>query len=49
VFGWTMKEVRAHTVGDVRAMLRVLQKEQEERERAERKRKARAASKAMSR
>lgn len=49
MFGWTMREVRAHTVGDVRAMLRVLERERQERERAERRRQAHAASKAMSR
>jgi hypothetical protein len=47
--GWTMNEVRAHTMRDIRAMMRIMEREQQERERAERKRKAHAASRAMSR
>jgi hypothetical protein len=49
VIGWTMNEVRAHTMRDVQAMLAVLERERVEQERAERKRKAHAVSKAMSR
>jgi hypothetical protein len=48
VFGWTMQEVRAHTLGDLRAMGRVLEREQQQRERAERRAKAHAMSAKMS-
>jgi hypothetical protein len=47
MFGWTMNEVRAHTMRDVRQMIRVIEQEQRERERAERRRAAHAASRQL--
>ena len=47
--GWTMNEVRAHTMRDVKAMTRQLEREHQERERAERKARARKASRALGR
>lgn len=49
LFGWTMNEVRAHTMRDIGAMARAIQREHQAREKAERRRKAHAASRAMSR
>ena len=49
MFGWTMDEVRGHTVRDIRAMGRALKREHDAQERAERRAKAHRASRAMSR
>jgi hypothetical protein len=46
--GWTMNEVRAHSMRDIRSMVAVLEQEQRERERAERRRAAHAASRKAS-
>ena len=45
--GWTMNEVRAHTITDVAAMLDAIAAERRERERLQRRAKARAESRAM--
>ncbi len=47
MFGWTMQEVRAHSVRDLRAMAAAVEREQRERERAERRKAAHKASAAM--
>lgn len=45
--GWTMQEVRRHTLGDIKALERAAKRKTEREKREASRRKARAASKAM--